>query len=87
MTNGQEVKARRKANSALAKLGSEYHPTIPCHEINNILWMNDFRQMESGIFCGRDGQHKEQVGDRTWLSLSWHKMDVTGNYEIVVYLS
>ena len=37
-------------------------------------------------YCGRDGHSVEKIGNWSWLSLSWHRMD-SGRYEIVAYLS
>ena len=48
---------------------------------------NGFNETEPAIYCGRNGQTLENVGQRTFLSLSWHKMDVTGRYEVVAYVS
>ena len=83
----EEKKARAAANRHLAKLGGQYHPAIPNGAIDDVLTGYGFREMESGIYCGRDGRVSEQVGDRTWLTMTWHKMEETGRFEIVAYLS
>lgn len=53
----------------------------------------------SGLFTGRDGKaHIKLRDDGTssvkprreqmpWLQISWHKMDVSGNYEVVAYVN
>jgi hypothetical protein len=82
-----ERSARNKANKALADLSRKYHQGIPTTELTNILDQAGFdsRPLE-GIYTGRDGKSHDQVGPKTWLALSWHKMD-SGNYEINAYLS
>jgi hypothetical protein len=82
-----ERSARNKANRLLADLSRKYHQGIPTTELTNILDQAGFdsRPLE-GIYTGRDGKSHDQVGPKTWLALSWHKMD-SGNYEINAYLS
>jgi hypothetical protein len=87
MNATQERRNRHQVNSALVTLCQTYHPSIPLTEIDAILSANGFSATEPAIYCGRDGNSNEQVGERTWLSLTWHKMDVTGRYEIVAYVS
>jgi hypothetical protein len=77
---------RQHANHELQMMGT-FHDSIPIYEIDCILTANGFRATEAAIWCGRDGHSNDQVGDRTWLSVSWHKMEVTGRYEIVAYVS
>jgi hypothetical protein len=82
-----EAKARKQANDALYDLGLIYHDGLPIQEINWILTRyDDFNPLEDAIYCGRDGQVHEQVGAKTWLTMTWHKME-SGRYEIVAYLS
>ena len=38
-----------------------------------------------GIYCGRDGETTFEVQPRYGIKFTWHKMDVTGRYEIVAY--
>ena len=80
-----ESKARKVANKLLASLAN-YHQFIPTTDIDNALTAAGFRTMEDGIYCGREGSVHEQVGDRTWISLTWYKME-SGMYEIVAYVS
>jgi len=87
MTSAQERKARVKANAKLVELGRVYHDGLALDKLDAILSENGFNTLESAIYCGRDGRSHEQVGERTWLSLTWHKMEQTGRYEIVAYLS
>lgn len=81
----EEAKARKKVNAALAAMPN-YHPWIPNGTIDKILTANGFNEMEQGIYTGRDGRIHEKVGNNTWLSMTWHKMD-SGRYEIVAYVS
>ena len=81
-----EATARKRANRALAALQT-YHNDIPNADIDAILTANGFQPTAEGIYCGRDGRINEQVGKNTWLSMSWHRMEVSGRYEIVSYLS
>jgi hypothetical protein len=78
---------RRRANNKLTAINREYHDGLPLAQINAILTKHGFSVMEASIYCGRDGHTHEQVGLQTWLSLTWHKMEETGRYEIVAYLS
>jgi hypothetical protein len=86
MNAATERSNRTKANNALHTLGLTYHESIPLVWIDSILTDNGFKATEEAIYCGRDGRSTEQVGDRTWLTLNWHKME-SGRYEIVVYLT
>lgn len=88
MTAAEERKARKRANAALAKLGN-YHDGLALDKIDAILEANGFNKLEEAIYCGRDGRSHEQVGERTWLSLTWHQMEgsATRRYEVVAYLS
>lgn len=84
-----ETARRRKANAALAKLTSNrYFDSLPLHEVGAILTENGFNdEAVHGVFCGREGRFNEQVGDKTWILITWYKMPVTGQYEVVSYLS
>jgi hypothetical protein len=82
-----ERRARQQANEALAALGRTYHNGLPIAEIDQILTNAGLREMEDGIYCGDNGRTIEQVGDRTWLSLSWHRMEESRRFEIVAYVS
>jgi hypothetical protein len=81
-----ETKARQKANKMLAAMPN-YFPFIPNAELDSILTGAGFQAMEAAIYCGREGRVTEQVGPKTWITMTWHKMEVTGRYEIVAYVS
>lgn len=38
-----------------------------------------------GVYAGREGRVHEDIGRGIWLTLTWHKMEVTGTYEVVAY--
>ena len=83
-----ESKQRAKTNDALFTLTSNrYFDSLPVMSIDVILEANGFEGLEEGIYCGRDGQVHEQVGPNSWFNMTWHKMDVTGRYEVVAYVS
>ena len=76
---------RRKANKALAAL-TQYYPTLPMATIDGILEANGFAVTEPAIYCGREGRVNMPVGCKTYLTMSWYRMD-SGRYEVVAYLS
>ena len=78
---------RSLVNRDLREICSEYHEGLALSQIDETLTVHGFKALESGVYCGRDGQIHEQVGEHTWLSLTWHKMDVSGRYELVAYVS
>ena len=79
--------AKNSVNKQLVVLGHRYHDGLALAEIDAILTSNGFNAMEEAIYCGRDGRSHEQVGEKTWLTMSWHKMDVSGLYEVTAYVS
>ena len=82
-----EKSNRSRANDELIAINREYHHGLPLSEIDAILTKHGFTGMEAAIYCGREGRVHEQVGPKTWILLTWHKMENTGRYEIVAYLS
>ena len=86
MTAAAEKKARTQANRKLAAL-PVYHQFIPTGDIDRILEENGLQALEPAIYCGRSGRITEQVGERSFLCLTWMKMEVTGMFEIVSYIS
>jgi len=84
MTAQQERVARRRVNHTLCVLSCAYHDGLPITTIDDA---NGFDTTEPAIYCGRDGICSPmQVGKRTWLSLSWHKME-SGKYEVIANVS
>lgn len=85
MTAAQERLGRKQANNALHALPT-YADGLQLESLDAILTLHGFNTLEPAIYCGRDGQCHEQVGERTWLTFTWHKME-SGRYELVAYLS
>lgn len=85
MTATEESRNRTLANQELGMLLT-YHPHIPTGDVDAILTAYGFKPLEEAIYCGAEGRIHEQVGERTWIVLTWYKMP-SGNYEIVSYLS
>lgn len=85
MTATEERKARTFVNRLLQAL-PVYAEGLQLDAINAALEENGFSTLEPAIYCGRDGQVHEQVGPRTWLTFTWHKME-SSRYELVAYLS
>jgi len=86
MTTAQETLGRKQANRALQSLPI-YGDGLQLDAMNAVLETHGFNTLEPAIYCGRDGQSHEQVGTRTWLTFTWHKMENSGQYELVAYLS
>jgi hypothetical protein len=80
-----EAQERRGANKMLHLLPI-YAEGLQLEAMNAVLQEHGFSELEPGIYCGREGQHHEQVGAHTWLTFTWHKME-SGRYELVAYLS
>lgn len=88
MTTSAKLRsAVNAANADLHKLGLTYWNFIPTGEIDNILTHHGLKPLEEAIYCGRDGRSTEQVSDKHWLTMTWYKMEHTGRYEIVAYIS
>jgi hypothetical protein len=88
MTSREEKSNRDKVNKELYNLCRVYHRSIPLTDLQDILKRNGFDpEAIEGIYTGRDGKAHDQVGPKTWLSLTWHKMEETGNWEINAYVS
>jgi hypothetical protein len=85
MTAAQESKERKQANKLLQLLPI-YSEGLQLEAMNAVLEEHGFKTLEPAIYCGRDGSAHEQVGQRTWLTFTWHKMEST-RYELVAYLS
>ena len=80
-----ETRERRAANKMLQAL-PVYAEGLQLEAMNAVLEEHGFNTLEPGIYCGREGQHHEQVGPKTWLTFTWYKME-SGRYELVAYLS
>jgi hypothetical protein len=83
----QEAKHRKQANNDFYEMSRVYHQSIPLSDIIEILVRHGFDpEGVHGIYTGRDGSSHDQVGDKTWMSMTWHRMD-SGRWEVNIYLS
>ena len=83
-----EKRARTAVNRKLQNVSRTYWKTLsaPLHVIDGWLREEGFTALADGIYTGTEGRVHEQVGPRTWIALTWCKME-SGHYEIVAYLS
>ena len=86
MTATQERLARKRLNENLYRLGLTYWECIPLSTMDAMLTHEGFRETEPAIYCGRDGSSHERVGDYTWFTMTWHKME-SGRYEVIAHVS
>ena len=86
MTAKQERNARKVVNDALYELGRIYHDSLPITTIDGILQGAGLNETEPAIYCGREGSSNEQVGEHSYLSLSWYRMG-SGRFEVTAYVS
>jgi hypothetical protein len=90
-------KAAKQANDQIYDLiHNKYFRSIPNDELFSIIKKAGFRfdpEEEEFILVGRDGKATWQLYDEEghevnhMLVLNWHKLDTTGRYEIVAYVS
>ena len=96
--SGREFsKAAKKANDQIYDLiNNKYFQSIPNDQLFAIVKRAGFRfdpEEEEFILVGRDGKATWQLHDEAgrevnhMLVLQWHKLDKTGKYEVVAYVS
>jgi hypothetical protein len=93
----QIAQAAKRANDAIYDLvNNKYFQSIPNDRLFEIVKGAGFRfdpEEEEFILAGRDGKATWQLFDATGRAvnhmfvLQWHKMDRTGRYEVVAYVS
>jgi hypothetical protein len=93
----QLAQAAKKANDQIYDLvNNKYSQGIPADRLFEIVRTAGFRfdpEEEEFILVGRDGKATWQLHDVTgravnhMLVLQWHKMDRSGLYEVVAYVS
>jgi hypothetical protein len=93
----QPSKAAKKANDQIYDLiHNKYFQSIPNDELFAIVKRAGFRfdpEEEEFILVGRDGKATWQLHDEAgrevnhMLVLQWHKLDKTGRFEVVAYVS
>lgn len=91
------AQAAKKANDQIYDLvTNKYFQGIPVDKLFDIVKSAGFRfdpEEEEFILAGRDGKATWQLYDESgrpvnhMLVLQWHKMDTTGRYEVVAYVS
>ena len=82
-----EAKNRNACNKELGAICRNLYSGIPVDVIARVLNSHEFNgNAMDGIYCGRDGRMNEQVGQRTWITVMWHKYEDTGRFEVVVYV-
>jgi hypothetical protein len=91
------AQAAKKANDQIYDLiTNKYFQGIPVNELFAIVKRAGFRfdpEEEEFFLVGRDGKATWQLHDDSgravnhMLVLTWHKMDTTGRYEVVSYVS
>ena len=96
-SGGQISKAAKKANDQIYGLiNNKYFQSIPNDALFTIVKNAGFRfdpEEEEFFLVGRDGKATWQLRDEAgrevnhMLVLQWHKMDTTGRYEVVAYVS
>jgi len=91
----------RRVNAYLADtVGKKYYPQIPINDMFAKLRENGLEPIQedgeswSGLLTGRDGRaiidlRDEETGKTSprALTVSWHKMDQSGRYEVTAYVS
>jgi hypothetical protein len=87
-----------RINLLLTELGN-YHGSIPLDRIFAIVRDYGFEPIQedgtswSGLLLGRESRTTIPLRDESsgkvsrWLALSWYKMDKTGRFEVVTYVS
>jgi hypothetical protein len=96
-TKAAFTKAAKQANDQIYDLiNNRYFQSIPNDDLFSIVKRAGFRfdpEEEEFFLVGRDGKATWQLRDEEgqevdhMLVLNWHKLDNTGRYEIVAYVS
>ena len=85
-----EKQARKNANKELYELSTgnnqKYYNHIPFGEIANILAKHGFIEILFSVNDSKPGRIFEQVGQSTWLTVTWFKMP-SDRYEVIAYVS
>lgn len=89
MTTSERSKAKNRVNKKLAIMGKVYHDGLPIQQVIDILHESGFTDTDelNGVWCGRDGSTHAHVGDSVYIQISWHKMEISGRYEFIAYVS
>jgi hypothetical protein len=98
--NVPEKTRMNRINKFLSELGRTYHQGVPISAILDNLKQNGFMAVQEdgteweGLILGKDARYTFDLVDMTTgvpskrvLVMSHHKMEVTGKYEVVAYIS
>lgn len=95
MDSGEKRKAMASVNAKLVTIGKTYWTGVgsACKAVSDALETAGFEatdfdhQAVTGTAGRKEGRIHAPVGNGVFLAFSFFKMDVTGKYEIVAYLS
>ncbi len=78
----------RHTNEALRGINATYHEGIPVGQIAQAVHAHELDAEElEGIYTGHHGRQTCQIAANAWLTFTWYRMEATGRYEIVAYVS
>ena len=83
-----EASRANRLRKALSEIGRAYHDSA-CPEALVLAVAElgfDGRALD-GIYCGRDGRAEHRISPKVTLVHVWHRMEVTGRYEVTCYLA
>lgn len=89
MTTQQLNKAKKTVNTVFNGMGN-YFNGLPLDTMFDTLRNAGFEVTEEnllGVYCGREGRVHEHVGHGVYFTMTYYKMEVTGRYEVVAYVS
>jgi len=91
MSSKDKARAIKRANNLLySEINhNRYHDDIPVDKIRKILDAEGFDawKIGQGIYVGREGRVNSPIGSGAYLAMTWYKMEGSGRYEIVAYVS
>lgn len=88
MTTTSKPSLRKLAKAIADFTRNTYFDGLPIQALSGIVQEHGFDASElDGIYCGRDGRHLARISPKAGLFMTWHKMEVTGRYEVVAYVS
>jgi hypothetical protein len=91
MTPAEKRQAKRGIEKGLEPVNRIYHRTLAdaMHEISQVLERNrlDAQEFEHQHASGNEGRLNAPVGNGFHITMTWHRMDVSGKYEIVCYMN
>ena len=97
MANANRTTTRNRINKGFSARIASYENEVPMSTIMEVvaehggMCVDEAGDKWSGFFCGADGQAsievKFQEMKSMWVNISWHKMEHSGRYEMVVYIT